>query len=68
MSLIKTPDQYKCDKCGAEEVARDGGGYPNGWGIYEHYPEGVADSKRKGDLCLDCIKLVLPEEPEEDPK
>ena len=62
MSLIKTPDQYKCDKCGAEEEAREGGGYPKGWGIYEHYPEGVADPKRKGDLCPDCIKLVLPEE------
>ncbi len=62
MALIKTPDTYKCDKCGAEEEAREGGGYPNGWGIYEHYPEGVADLTRKGDLCPDCLKPVLPEE------
>ena len=66
MTRIQTPDQYKCDKCGATEEAREGGGYPNGWGIYEHYPKGVADLKRSnGDLCPDCIKLVLPEEPKQ---
>lgn len=66
MTRIQTPDQYKCDKCGAEEVAREGGGYPKGWGIYEHYPDGVADAGKKGDLCTVCIKLVLPEDPDPD--
>ena len=62
MTRIQTPDTYKCDKCGTTKEARDGVGYPKGWGIYEHYPNGVADPKRKGDLCSKCIKPVLPEE------
>lgn len=62
MTRIQTPDRYKCDKCGAEAEAREGGGYPKGWGIYEEYPDGVADPGKKGDLCPKCIKPVLPKE------
>ncbi len=62
MTLIETPNQYRCDRCGkTAEAPAENRGYPDGWGIYEHYPEGGAEIVR-GDLCDDCMKLILPEE------
>ena len=59
MTLIAGRDTYVCDHCGHQDPAPEGhNGYPKGWGIYEHYPEG--SDIAKGDLCPKCIELVLP--------